>query len=240
MTTNDGSRTRWLPGKTNHNGTISNAIAARKAGAARRERRHVRTPAARYVQLHARANSDARGDVLAVLGQAAQSPAIPARPAPRSTAASTMIPNGLSNISPHLSRDAPRGRTGREALREPCALHDHVQSGPFSNLAFDVFRDFLHFSLLVWLTASVHERQLRIAPRRRLVQRVLASRRVNDAEQTARCKALGRRMLSPPRQHVLRQRTRRSECSLGQLSTQGLSVWTDQPERSRRRRRGKS
>ena len=44
----------------------------RKAGAARRERCHVRRAVTTYVQLHTRANSAARGEVLEVLGQATQ------------------------------------------------------------------------------------------------------------------------------------------------------------------------
>ena len=56
------------------------SIAARKQGAARRDRRQVRRAVTRYVQLHTRPNSDARGEVLEVLGQAAQNTAIPARP----------------------------------------------------------------------------------------------------------------------------------------------------------------
>ncbi len=127
MTTNEGRRKRWPPGKTNHNRTTSNPIAVRKTGAARRERRHVRAPAARYVQLHARANSAARGEVFAVLGQAAQNPAIPARPAARSPAPSTMIPNGLPSISPNPPvasnarvRRRECVRSGRTPYRSSC------------------------------------------------------------------------------------------------------------------------
>src|SRR5687767_8184567 len=99
MTTNEG-RKSWPPGVMNHAGNISSAIAARKAGAARRERRHVRMAVATYVQLHVRANSAARGEVLEVLGQATQNAAIPARPATRNAPASRIIPNGLLSISP--------------------------------------------------------------------------------------------------------------------------------------------
>jgi hypothetical protein len=93
-------RRAWPPGKMNENRGSSNPSAARKAGAARRERRHVRRAVTTYVQLHTRANSAARGEVLEVLGQATQNAAIPARPAARSAAASRMIPNGLPSISP--------------------------------------------------------------------------------------------------------------------------------------------
>jgi hypothetical protein len=101
MTANEERRKSWPPpGKMNDAGNISNPIAAIKAVAAKRDRRHVRTPATMYAQLHARANSAARGEVLEVLGQAVQNAAIPARPAARSAAASRMIPNDLASISP--------------------------------------------------------------------------------------------------------------------------------------------
>src|SRR5688572_1509588 len=100
MTTNAGKRKSWLPGKTNDKGNTSKVIAARKAGAARRERCHVRRAVTTYVQLHIRANSAARGEVLEVLGQATQNAAIPARPATRNVPASRIIPNGLLSISP--------------------------------------------------------------------------------------------------------------------------------------------
>ena len=78
----------------NDNRNSSNPIAARKAGAARRERRHVRTAVTTNVQLHAKANSCAKGEVPAVLNHdrnATQNAAIPTRPATRNTPASTMI-----------------------------------------------------------------------------------------------------------------------------------------------------
>ena len=53
-----------------------------------------------YVQLHRVVNIAARGEVLAVLGQTAQSAAIPARLAAKSAAASRTIPKGLPRISP--------------------------------------------------------------------------------------------------------------------------------------------
>jgi hypothetical protein len=87
----------------NENRGSSNPIAVRKAGAARRERRHVKRPVTRYVQLHTKANNAARGEVLAVLGQATHIAAIPARPAARSATASRTIPNGLSRMAPPLA-----------------------------------------------------------------------------------------------------------------------------------------
>jgi len=99
MTTNEG-RKSWPPGKRNDAGNTSNPIAARNAGAARRDRRHVRRAVTTYVQLHIRANTAARGEVLEVLGQVTQNAAIPARPAARNTPASRVIPNGLLSISP--------------------------------------------------------------------------------------------------------------------------------------------
>jgi hypothetical protein len=53
-----------------------------------------------YVQLHTRANSAARGEVLAVLGQVTQTAAIPARPAARNAVASRVIADGLPGTSP--------------------------------------------------------------------------------------------------------------------------------------------
>src|SRR6185295_7519263 len=101
MTTNEGRRKRPPPGKRRDNGNISNPIAAIKAAAAKRERRHVRTPPTMYAQLHAAANSAARGEVLEVLGHTAHNAAIPAKPAARSAAASSMIPNGRPSIPPN-------------------------------------------------------------------------------------------------------------------------------------------
>lgn len=90
MTTNEG-RKSWPEGTINLAGNSSNPIAARKAGAAKRERRHVRTAVTTYVQLHIRANNDARGEVLEVPGQAAQNVTIPARPAARNVPASKVF-----------------------------------------------------------------------------------------------------------------------------------------------------
>jgi hypothetical protein len=53
-----------------------------------------------YVQLHIRANSAARGEVLEVLGQAAQNAIIPTSPAARNAPASRIVPNGLLSVSP--------------------------------------------------------------------------------------------------------------------------------------------
>src|SRR5512145_1946247 len=99
MTTNEGSKI-WPPGTMNFAGNSSSAIAATKRGAAKRERRHVRMAVTTYVQPHVRANSAARGEVLEVLGQAAQDAAMPARPATRKTAASRVVPGVLLSISP--------------------------------------------------------------------------------------------------------------------------------------------
>jgi hypothetical protein len=100
MPTNEGIRRKGgPPGKRNDVGNTSNPIAARKAGAARRDRRHVRRAVTMCVQLQSRANTAARGEVLELLGQAAQNAAIPTRPAARNTPASRVIPNGLPNIS---------------------------------------------------------------------------------------------------------------------------------------------
>src|ERR687892_732459 len=99
MTTNEG-RKSWPPGTRNLAGNSSNPIAPRKAGAAKRERRHVRTAVTTYVQLHTRVNSAAKGEVLEVLGQAAENATIPARPAARNAPASRIVPNGVLSISP--------------------------------------------------------------------------------------------------------------------------------------------
>ena len=95
----NGRKGTWPPGNRNQNRGDSNPIAARKAGAARRERRHVSRALTMYVQLHTRDNSAARGEVLDVRGQAAQNAAIPARPAARSAAAKNQS-DGLPSMSP--------------------------------------------------------------------------------------------------------------------------------------------
>jgi hypothetical protein len=99
MTTNEG-RKNCPPGTMYLAGKSSNPIAATKAGPAMRERCHVRTAVTRYVQPHVRANSAARGEVLDVLGQAAQNAPIPASPATRKTPASRVVPKVLLSISP--------------------------------------------------------------------------------------------------------------------------------------------
>ena len=58
-------------------GNNSNPMAAIKAGPAKRERRHVRTPVTMHAQLHTKANSARRGEVLEVLGKAAPNATIP-------------------------------------------------------------------------------------------------------------------------------------------------------------------
>ena len=83
------------PGKRNLAGRSSNPIAATKAKPVKRERRHVRTAVTAYVQLHNKANSAARGDVLGVLGQAAQNAATPATLARRKTPVSNLVPRVL-------------------------------------------------------------------------------------------------------------------------------------------------
>jgi hypothetical protein len=80
----------------------TNPVAARKAEGALRERFHVRAAVTTNVQLHAKANSCARGEVPEVLSQdtsATENAAIPATPAARNAAASRMIPEGLPSIS---------------------------------------------------------------------------------------------------------------------------------------------
>jgi hypothetical protein len=70
ITTNEG-RNNWPPGTMNLAGNNSNPMAAIKAGPAKRERRHVRTLVTMYAQLHTKASSAKRGDVLEFLGKAA-------------------------------------------------------------------------------------------------------------------------------------------------------------------------
>jgi hypothetical protein len=98
MTTNEG-RKIWPSGTMKAAGNSNNPTAARKNGAAKRERRHVRMAVTTYVQPHVRAKSAARGEVLEVLGQAAPNAAIPARPATRRTPASRLVPKVLLRIS---------------------------------------------------------------------------------------------------------------------------------------------
>jgi len=118
MTTNEG-RKICPPGTTKAAGNRSNPIAARKMGAAKRERRHVRKPVTTFVHPHIRANSAARGEVLEVLGQAAQNVAIPARPATRKTPASKVVPKVLLSISP--SRRLTTLGVDRRASPQPTA-----------------------------------------------------------------------------------------------------------------------
>jgi hypothetical protein len=81
-------------------GKSSNPIAGRKAKPVKRERRQVRTAVTAYVQLHTKANSAARGEVLEVLGQAAQNAASPAILAMRKTHVSKVLPRVLLSITP--------------------------------------------------------------------------------------------------------------------------------------------
>src|SRR5262245_14863295 len=101
-------------------GNSSSPIAARKNGAAKRDRRHVRAAVAMYVQPHVKANSAARGEVLELLGQAVQNAAIPASPATRNTIASRVVPNVFTSIPILLSRrftgNGSRGRTSSPLL----------------------------------------------------------------------------------------------------------------------------
>ncbi len=98
MTTTEG-RKIWPPGTMKAAGNSSNPIAARKTGAAKRERRHVRMAVTQYWAAQVRANSAARGEVLEVLGQAAQNAAIPARPATRKAPASRVGSRGRTNTN---------------------------------------------------------------------------------------------------------------------------------------------
>jgi hypothetical protein len=100
MTRNNGKRRTWPTGNKNQSRGNSNPIAARKVGAARRERRHISRALAIYVQLHTREISAASGEVLESLGKTAQNAAIPARPAARSAAASRTNPKGLRGMYP--------------------------------------------------------------------------------------------------------------------------------------------
>jgi hypothetical protein len=77
----------------NHHRSVGNPIAAMKTGAARRERRHVRTAAKMYVPLQANVTICASGEVPEVLDMVAnQNAAIPARPTARNTTPSRVIP----------------------------------------------------------------------------------------------------------------------------------------------------
>ena len=95
-----GTKGTCPPGNRNQKRGNSNPIAARNAGAARRERRHVSRALTRYVQLHTKDNSAARGEVLEVLGQAAQNAASPAILAMRKTPVSKVVPRVLLSITP--------------------------------------------------------------------------------------------------------------------------------------------
>lgn len=72
----------------------SKPIAAKKTGAARRDRCHVRTAVATKVTLQARVNSDAKGEVPAIRNQdrnATPKATIPTRPTMRNVAASRIV-----------------------------------------------------------------------------------------------------------------------------------------------------
>jgi len=99
-------------------GKSSNPIAARKAKPVKRERRHVRTAVTAYVQLHTKANSAARGEVLEVLGQAAQNAASPAILAMRKTHVSKVVPRVLLSITP-----LPPEVYAKDAFSASLALH---------------------------------------------------------------------------------------------------------------------
>src|SRR5262245_55416615 len=99
MVTNAG-RKSCPPGKRNLAGKSSNPIAARKAKPVKREPRHMRTAVTAYVQLHTKADSAMRGEVLEVLGQAAQHAASPAILAMRKTHGSKVVPRVLLSIIP--------------------------------------------------------------------------------------------------------------------------------------------
>ena len=97
MKMNEGTKI-CSPGTMKAAGNSSSPIAAKKMGAAKRERRHVRMAVTTYVQPHVRANSAARGEVLEVLGQAAQNAASPARPATRNTPASSGLDRRMFRV----------------------------------------------------------------------------------------------------------------------------------------------
>ena len=95
-------------------GKSSNPIAATKTGAPKRERRHVRTAVTTYVQPHVRATNAMSGELVDLLGQAAQAAAIPARPVTRKTLARRVVPRVVLNTSPL----PPPGARGSAALRK--------------------------------------------------------------------------------------------------------------------------
>jgi hypothetical protein len=141
---NEGKKS-WPPGAMNLAGNSSNPIAARKKGGARRERRHVRVAVTRQAQLHIRTKSAARGDVLEVRGKTPQNATIPTRPAARSTAASRIIPNGLSGIAP-IQSNRRASSLVRQGRRERVDLLEH-----FPRLADDEMmgaREFHHERLV--------------------------------------------------------------------------------------------
>jgi hypothetical protein len=70
-------------------------MVAIKAGPAKREWRHVKTLVTMHTQLHTKAISARRGEVLEFLGKAAKNTTIPARLAARNAAASRIVPTGF-------------------------------------------------------------------------------------------------------------------------------------------------
>src|SRR5688572_10188540 len=94
ITTNEG-RKSCPPGTMNLAGKSSDPMDAINAGPAKRERRHVRTAVTMHALLHTKAESAKRGEVLEVLGHAAQTAIIPVRLAATNTPASRTVPNGF-------------------------------------------------------------------------------------------------------------------------------------------------